>query len=646
LRIEHAAMLAAGVLALVGIRRRRRLRAARTRSRVPEPRAQVAAIERRLRTIDAGERAARVDVAIRAAAAELVTGDARIGLAAVAPDGGVVMRLTSAADLAEPWQGSGASWNLPATVPIEMLADRARRVGAPCIALAQLGVAPDGADILVDLEAAGLLTIVAPPQQADQVVAALAAGLGGSLYAEVAHLVTVSLPVEATLGHRNAHRADSVDAALELASDLAGSTLSHTETTFALRCHQTGGEVWEPVVVLLASADVHLEADALPTPAAGHGLAVVTASAPAAESENRLVACAAGWALEAFGCTTELTPVGLSAADLDDVTQLLDDAELPLVGSTDRGHGAARPVNDHPLGDGPIDAGPIEADPIDAGPIDAGPIDTGPIDTGSGNGDAVPIEFVPSQHEVVVSLMGPVEVLDRSGNRGAFERSKTVELIAWLATHREHSTRRAARTALWELDVRDATFANVVSEARRGLARLVAPPAGQEWLERTLNEELPLHPAVVTDAQLIEERLRAATMQPPAQAIDTLRPAVELIRDMPFADTSYLWPDAEGLTSNLVLLTTSVTAELAGHGLATGDIDLVFWATARGLKVLPGHEELIGLRMRAHAKAGDLAGVRLEWEAYERVIVADAWSDGEPAPKLLQLRRALLSTPP
>jgi hypothetical protein len=69
----------------------------------------------------------------------------------------------------------------------------------------------------------------------------------------------------------------------------------------------------------------------------------------------------------------------------------------------------------------------------------------------------------------------------------------------------------------------------------------------------------------------------------------------------------------------------------------------VFWATGKGLRVLPGHEELIALRMRAHARAGDLAGVRQEWESYERVLVADAWSDGEPAPKLLALRRELLS---
>ena len=57
IRIEHAAMLAAGILALVGVRRRQRLRAARPRSRVPEPRPDVVETELLLRRIDAGERA-------------------------------------------------------------------------------------------------------------------------------------------------------------------------------------------------------------------------------------------------------------------------------------------------------------------------------------------------------------------------------------------------------------------------------------------------------------------------------------------------------------------------------------------------------------------------------------------------------------
>ena len=148
--------------------------------------------------------------------------------------------------------------------------------------------------------------------------------------------------------------------------------------------------------------------------------------------------------------------------------------------------------------------------------------------------------------------------------------------------------------------------------------------------------------ATELDADLVEDRLAHARVQPPSQAIETLRPAVELVRDMPFAGTSYLWPDAEGITSNLVLMAITATAEFASHALSLGDTDGVFWATGKGLRVLPGHEELIALRMQAHARAGDLAGVRQEWESYERVLVADAWSDGEPAPKLLALRRELL----
>ena len=222
--------------------------------------------------------------------------------------------------------------------------------------------------------------------------------------------------------------------------------------------------------------------------------------------------------------------------------------------------------------------------------------------------------FEPMDHAIVVKLLGGVEVTDRDGAPGQFERSKTVELIAWLATHRTHSTRGAAARHLWELDVRDATFANVVSEARRALGRLVPPPPGEEWLARTLTEQLPLHPWVVTDAQLIEERLEQARLEPPSRAIDTLRPAVEMVTGMPFADTSYLWPDAEGITSKLVLLAISASAELAGHALSIGDTELVFWATGRGLAVLPGHEELIALRMRAHARSGDLRSVRQEWE--------------------------------
>jgi len=249
----------------------------------------------------------------------------------------------------------------------------------------------------------------------------------------------------------------------------------------------------------------------------------------------------------------------------------------------------------------------------------------------------------PVEWQLLVRLLGPIDVVDRAGRSVEFERSKTRELVAWLATHRDRSTRQTARTALWEHDVRDATFANVVSEARRSLARLVAPPADHEWVGRTMTDSLPLHRDVVTDADLVERALAAARVQPPDQAIVTLAPALEWVVGIPFEGTAYLWPDAEGITSHLVLLAISAAAELAAHCLSVGDVAGVFRATGRGLRVLPGHEELIGLRMRGHARVGDLAGVHQEWESYERMVNADPWSDGEPSPKLVDLRKQLLN---
>jgi nucleoid-associated protein YgaU/two-component SAPR family response regulator len=619
IRLEHAALLAAGVLALVGVRRRQRLRAAMPRHRVPEPRAEVAHTERKLRTIDAGERILRADVACRAAARSLIHTGSQIGWIEVSPDGDLELRLTAPAVLPLPWSGADQSWSLGAEVPVEMLGEDARQVGQPCVALVQLGLTSAGNELLVDLEACGVLSVIAQAAQADEVVTALATAVASSLFAEVAHLVAVSVPEQALLNHRSAHVVTSADAAVELACSLAGSTALNARSSFELRSLRTGGEMWEPAVVLLGSADDGSDVcgDGR-LPDAGHGVAVVVADehrrvggAPAT-----LVARSVGWQLDAFGTSIDVTPVGISATELDDIVALLVDA--------DRGLEPDDPADEIRWAD---DIGDDIGTAIDDGE----------------RVDAEASQFEPRPHEIVVGLIGGVEVHARTGEPGNFERSKTVELIAWLTTHRDRATRSGARTALWDLDVRDATFANVVSEARRALARLVPPPDGEEWVARTLTEQLPVHDLVVTDAELVEDRLAHARVQPPSQAIETLRPAVELVRDMPFAGTSYLWPDAEGITSNLVLLAITATAEFAGHALSLGDTDGVFWATGKGLRVLPGHEELIALRMQAHARAGDLAGVRQEWESYERVLVADAWSDGEPAPKLLALRHELLS---
>ena len=216
----------------------------------------------------------------------------------------------------------------------------------------------------------------------------------------------------------------------------------------------------------------------------------------------------------------------------------------------------------------------------------------------------------------MVRMLGPLDIVDRSGAEARFERARATELVAWLTEHRTGATRSRARAALWGQPIQDATFANVVSDARRGLANLVAPPIGEEWIGRTLSEHLPIHRLVVTDAAILTDRRRCASSCSPLDAVAILRPGLDLVRDVPFNGSAALWADAEGLMSNLLLLVVGTATDLAEHYLALGRYDDVFWATAKGLAALPGHEELIALRMRAHAGSGDSAGVRTEWDSY------------------------------
>jgi hypothetical protein len=631
--LRAAAMLSGGLLTLLAVRRRAQLRQAAPRARLARPTESETAIERILRASDAGERLARVDIAIRAAALALVEQGRRVQLVLCAPDGEVELLVDGPVTLPAPWHGEHERWVLPAVTPIEMLAPLARQVGAPCPTLVQLGVDEIGRDVYVDLESIEAIEIAGSAADADAIVAAVAMTLAGSALAEVTTLVAVEVPDDAFVGHRLHRRAPDPVSAFEIARRAIGATATVATSTFELRSRVTSGETWEPAVVLLGSA-----VEVVRPPRDRTGLAVVSA-APIEGPSSRLAPEDGVWILRPAGI--RMRPIGLRPPELDALADLMHGAAVPPT-IPDEDDMQLRDDHDR-TGDDTI------YEPESAAESDAGTQLDEPHPSGSttgrrprpvlGHATVAPAD----DWQLLVRVLGPVDVVGRGGEVAEFERSKTKELVAWLATHRDRSTRVAARTALWEHDVRDATFANVVSEARRALARLVEPATGEEWVGRTMTDALPMHAAVRTDAELLEAALRAARVQPPDQAIVTLTPAVERITGVPFEGTTYLWPDAEGITSSLVLLATSAAAELAAHCLSVGDVEGVFRATGRGLRVLAGHEELIGLRMRAHARVGDLAGVRSEWETYERMITADPWSDGEPSPKLVDLRTQLLN---
>lgn len=594
-----ALLLSAGAVSVLESRRRRQWRAAVVGTRLTTPTLSQTRTEVVLRALAGAERLARLDIALRAAAADLAAQGAVI-LAAVLGDlGDVCLFLRgSATPSNDTWQLDlhANTWRLSAETPLEALTQRARLCAQPCPALVHLGGVASGGELFIDLEAVGVLSVVSPHSTA--ILRHAAASLAVSPFLDTVRLLTVGID-DAALDLDGVEQVDSLDAAIDAATMALGSTMtaSRATSTFGLRVTGVGGEAWEPAIVIAAGPHAASELAHLSTVCApGRGLAVMV--------DVAVGGAGTGWQLRAEDdfhilepLGLRLAPVGCAVSDVAAVDDLLHSATVAAV----------------------------------------------PVERFESQGRDLSVQFVEDEWAVMVRVLGQVEVGSRQGIAADFERSKALELVVWLSQHRRRPTRNAARTALWDLDVRDATFANVVSDARRALARAVAPPDGEEWVARTLTEELPLHAGVVTDADLLSARVEYARGLPALDAIEILRPGLELVTGMPFAGTGYLWPDAEGITSSLVLLATGAAIELANHYLSLGDVEGVFWATGQGLQVLAGHEELIALRMRSQARNGDLAGVRHEWESYERALVADPWAAAEPSPKLVALRRELLT---
>jgi nucleoid-associated protein YgaU len=592
-------LMATGIAGLVASRRRRRLRSTGRDEVLPTLADSLARIDALVRRSADTVGVARLDVVLRALARTTLPGRARPLMVLHAPDGGIEVELVEAAGAPpEPWTASGSTrWRLDASVPLSLLVSLAGDASPPCPALVQLGRTDDGVAVYVDLEAAGVLAIDGDPDVTHGLARAMLASLALTPLADVLTVITCGLEASGLYPPERVEVVDDADAAFEVASSRSSAVRAATRpsgSTFALRGQ--GGDPWEPVVVVLVGPPLlPREIDQLSELVGGGGRGVaVIGDATVPEARCRLRAEGGSWVVEPLGLT--VTPSGLAADELAALAALADAVTQP-------GHSIEEP-------------------------------------------ERVTAPFDEPAWTFLVRLLGPVDVVDRDGVSVDFERSKALELVAWLAAHPEHTRRSMARAALWETDVRDATLANVVSDARRSLARALPPAEGEEWIARSTGDRLPLHSLVRSDAGLLEARLAHARGAGDVEAVAVLRPGVALLRDQPLAGSSFVWPDSEALSSELVVLATSAAAELASRCLSIGDVDGAFWSTAQGLRVLPGHEQLVCLRMEAHACRGDLSGVRAEFQAYERVVLADPWGSEALAPKVAATRNRLLHTNP
>jgi len=618
-----AAMLLGGIIAAVQGRRRRALRATTARlheaaSAVGEavaPGDRSGELERAVclaRACSSGSGAVaagigdpmvRLDLGLRAVAAQVASVGAGVVMVRLEVDGTMTIRLDRPVHPVAPWQGDQRWWRLDRSIDIDRLATLAAATPMPSLAMVQIGQDRDEAGIFVDLETARVLSVRSEtPGRSTAAVAAIGVCLAGSDFADGVRLVVVGLNPAIVMGRPASTVHETVDAAL---ADLAAPRREPLRaSTFSLRARSSGGERWEPTIVLADAECSNGEPAGLSDPPAGVAM-VVTAAHPRAGLT--LVDHGESWLLggELLGDHTCEVAVNLVSSD---GVEAID----ALVGA-----GEARAVQAHTAQAHTAQAHTVEM---------------------VGGGGGVPGD---GDWRFMVRLLGPVDVVSHDATAVVFERSRSVELLAWMVTHRRHSTRLGARTAIWESDVRNSTFANIVSDARRTLARSAGDD--DDWIARTLTDDLVLHERVCSDAEVIEACLAAARECSASEVVALLAPAVGLIRSMPFEATGYLWPDPEGITTTLIMLVISATTCLAEAYLELGDDAGVYRATDAGLAVIAGHEDLIALRLRALGRQGDHAGLRHEWEAYRRSLERDRWADGEPSWRLVELRDELLA---
>jgi two-component SAPR family response regulator len=194
----------------------------------------------------------------------------------------------------------------------------------------------------------------------------------------------------------------------------------------------------------------------------------------------------------------------------------------------------------------------------------------------------------------IVRLYGYPEVRSGQGQRASFRKKRALELLVWLALNRDRPRRSAARTALWQIDVSDATFSTVVSDMRRGLSDLDSSMNRGDILPTTYSDELLLSDHITTDYELLRHSL--ARFREDCSQHHELAQQLAEIRDVPFSGTSYEWADLDGTTTRLIITAMQASQELAEYAKSVSDVDLMMVAVAAGLRVMPGSEDLLEIQ--------------------------------------------------
>lgn len=606
LTLGLGAVACAGLVAELARRRRRTQRFRRPGERLPRPSEPAAAAERQVRAANAELTVADLRDALRLLAAECrAQGRTLPDVHAVTLNAsGAALHLAGRADPVSPFLSDGEkAWRLDnALLSAADRSDLDEQGVDPYPALVSLGVTDD-AVLLVNLEAAGTLTLVGPPAVTTPMLHALIAELGTSLLSATAHLVLTGCPPDlaAMLDHGRVTVLDSDRA--EQWADARGRDVSGilhaagVSDVDGARAQGVADDVWAPAVLLVGSGA------GAPEPAAGVAVVRVAESAGIGWALRR--AAHAGWTLDPLGI--ELTPQRLDFAAAGPLAEALETAETPATLPEAEGYAVAyEATTEEPMPH--VSPRPANPDPMPAPAslsVRAAPTAGAPVDD--------PGPLAPR-----VLVLGSVEVLGVDDGGAPGRKRRATELVAYLALH-PGATQYQLDEALWPgARVSRNTRNPLVSRTRQWLG---SDAEGQPYLG-LVGEGGRYNLAADFSCDWHDfSALAKRGLAGGPSGIEDLVSALDLVRGRPFIGVhpaTYCW--AETVTQDMISEIVDVAHALAERALAGGDYRRARWAVTRGLAAEPVAELLYADGIRAASAAGDPEDVRRLTEILRRRI--------------------------
>lgn len=501
-------------------------------------------------------------------------------------------------------------------------------VSAPIPALVTIGHR-QGRQLLIDLEAFGILTVTGPDDRVEMFLRSLAVELtaGDDLAdAYVTTDVATGLDGQAdrltTKPFTDLHSAAATVAAVRETLDAAG-----VADTFRARVGTSTPIEATVIIAAVPPPDPAALAELVPPRS---GLAVVTA--------DNSIGVGAHLELQADG-TGHLAPL-----DIDFDAAALSSAVGAQVGHT---LDALAALPDEPTHLDPTrldDPRPRDEpahtlfDPVVTSPVNGAPVDTELSTTVTDcNGDTTNTDAMAPRPtgRLVVHVLGVPAVADRPDLR-----RRELALVALLASRGGTLAASAAQDALWGgTPIEPKTVWNLVTRTRRALGDFDDGQPVMPTTDRTRGL-LRLDPRVTTDLTILVDRLEQARDASSTVAIGLLAEALDLIDGPPYDAAGYEWAHRDqdvAYASTAIEQTAELLVQLA---LDADRVDVARDGLVNALRGLPGNENLYRLRMRVEHHAGNHTAVAA---AFGELSVYLADLDSEPSPLTTALFHELTS---